>query len=307
MWLRCRRALSLAFTGLVLVLMVHLARRLDWAGALDAVQDLPTSTLLAAAALALTSHLLYSTFDLVGRQQTGHGLPVPSVMAVAFTSYAFNLNLGTLVGGLAMRYRLYGRLGVAAGSVTRVLALSMLTNWSGYLVLAGTLVLWQPPPLPPAWAPPGAVRVAVGLVLLGLPLAYLVACSGARRRLWVFWGHPLQAPSGRVALLQLVQSVANWLLMAAICWVLLQQRLPFATVLGVLLLAAVAGVVTHVPAGLGVLEAVFLTLLAPPLAQGPLLAALLAYRALYYLAPLAVAAAMLFVIGRRVGPPAPAG
>ena len=59
--------------------------------------------------------------------------------------------------------------------------------------------------------------------------------------------------------------------------------------LGVLLTGALAGAVTHIPAGLGVLEAVFIALLAPPMSRGEVLAALLAYRALYYLAPLLIA------------------
>ena len=59
--------------------------------------------------------------------------------------------------------------------------------------------------------------------------------------------------------------------------------------LAVLLVAAVAGVITHVPAGLGVLEAVFVALLSHQLPQGQLLGALLAYRAIYYLLPLAIA------------------
>ena len=32
-------------------------------------------------------------------------------MTVTFVSYVFNLNLGSLVGGVAFRYRLYSRLG----------------------------------------------------------------------------------------------------------------------------------------------------------------------------------------------------
>ncbi|MGJ7583533.1 UPF0104 family protein, partial [Variovorax sp. RHLX14] len=55
------------------------------------------------------------------------------------------------------------------------------------------------------------------------------------------------------------------------------------------LVAAVAGVITHVPAGLGVLEAVFVALLAHEVPQAKLLGALLAYRGLYYLLPLVVA------------------
>ena len=66
-------------------------------------------------------------------------------------------------------------------------------------------------------------------------------------------------------------------------------------VVGVLLLAAVAGVVTHVPAGLGVLEAVFVACLSD-VGTTTVLAALLSYRAVYYLVPLALAS-----IGYAVG------
>jgi glycosyltransferase 2 family protein len=55
------------------------------------------------------------------------------------------------------------------------------------------------------------------------------------------------------------------------------------------LLAAVAGVATHVPAGLGVIEAVFVACLGAELGSTRVLAALLSYRAVYYLVPLALA------------------
>jgi uncharacterized membrane protein YbhN (UPF0104 family) len=64
----------------------------------------------------------------------------------------------------------------------------------------------------------------------------------------------------------------------------------------VLLVAAVAGVIAHVPAGLGVLEGVFVAFLGPTLGHGQVLAALIAYRALYYLAPLSIAAIAYFVL-----------
>jgi len=71
--------------------------------------------------------------------------------------------------------------------------------------------------------------------------------------------------------------------------VLLQARIDYASVLSVLLIGAVAGVIAHIPAGLGVLEAVFVALLSHRLPQSDVLGAVLAYRAVYYLAPLALA------------------
>ena len=78
--------------------------------------------------------------------------------------------------------------------------------------------------------------------------------------------------------MQIGVSSVNWLLIAGVLFLLLQREIPYHTVLATLLVAAIAGVLTHVPAGLGVLEAVFVTLLSSKMATSGLLAALLAYR-----------------------------
>ena len=70
-------------------------------------------------------------------------------------------------------------------------------------------------------------------------------------------------------------------------------------ILGILLISCVAGVVAHIPAGLGVLETVFLALLHGQLAQGTLVAALLGYRTLYYLVPLLLAVLTYLILEKR--------
>ena len=71
-----------------------------WTGAPSSrvVQGYTAATLLLAGGLAAASHGLYSCYDLIGRRQTGHALRARQVLATAFVSYAFNLNLGALVG-----------------------------------------------------------------------------------------------------------------------------------------------------------------------------------------------------------------
>jgi uncharacterized membrane protein YbhN (UPF0104 family) len=90
-------------------------------------------------------------------------------------------------------------------------------------------------------------------------------------------------------------------------YVLLRGHIDYGSVLGTLLVAAVAGVITHIPAGLGVLEAVFVALLGSRLDTHTLLAALLAYRALYYLVPLLLATGVYFSLERRATAQRPEG
>jgi len=291
-WAAIRRAATVLFALLVVGLLVHHARTVDWGAVLASVRATPLQTLGTAGGLALASYAVYCSFDLIGRWHTDHELRPIEVMGVAFTSYAFNLNFGSLVGGVAFRYRLYGRFGLHATTTSGILALSLATNWLGYFFLAGGLFLWRPLALPPTWAIGSeGLRIVGALLWLGVA-GYLAMCAFARGHVLHLRGHGLELPSIRIALLQIAVASLNWLLIGGVLHVLLQQRIDYASVLSVLLVGAVAGVVTHVPAGLGVIEAVFVALLGHRVAQGDLLGALLVYRAIYYLAPLACAAAL---------------
>jgi uncharacterized membrane protein YbhN (UPF0104 family) len=291
-WPAFKRVATFAFFALVLWLVVTHARTVDWPDVLRAIRAYPLHVLLTAAGLALASHALYATFDLISRRYSGHQLGTPAVLATTFISYAFNLNFGSLVGGLAFRFRLYSRQGLEASVISRIFGFSMLTNWLGYIVLAGALCLLQPIALPPEWAVGQLALRAIGAALLALAAAYLALCGLSTRRSWQWRKLELTLPSLRMALLQLAVSCANWMLIGSVVYTLLQPHTSYPIALTVLLAAAVAGVVTHVPAGLGVLEAVFVSFLTPQVAQSEVLAALLVYRAVYYLIPLALALAV---------------
>ncbi|RYF31838.1 MAG: UPF0104 family protein [Comamonadaceae bacterium] len=295
-WPWAKRIVVVGFLLFVVTLLTIQARTIEWGEVFATMRAYPLTVLLAGAALAALSHLIYSTFDLVGRHYTGHSLPVPTVMAITFVSYAFNLNLGTLVGALGMRVRLYSRLGLAPGDIARIVGTSMLTNWLGYFLLAGLAFMWWPLQLPDEWHLGVKALRGVGAVLVLVALAYLLMCAVSKRREWTVRGHEIALPGFRIALVQLLLSCANWAVMGAAMYVLLQGKVAYPMVLGVLLIGAVAGLLSRVPAGLGVLEAVFVALLAPPLSNIALIAAVLCYRAVYYWAPLAVATALYLLM-----------
>jgi uncharacterized membrane protein YbhN (UPF0104 family) len=284
------------------VLLIEMGRRWDWARAMEALRSIPLGVLLAGVGFAALGHLLYAGYDVLGRepdpQVAGRGAEVPSrwVLAVGFVSFAFKLNLGTLIGGIALRYRLYSRLGLSVDETTRILASSVLTNWLGYLGLVGLLLLIRPPELPPGWGLGDMMLQGVAVASLAVTIGYAAACHWAEGHQWRIRGHVITLPSLRMALAQLGLSAMHWLLTAAVCWVLLERQVDFGSVLNALLVSAVAGLVTHVPGGLGVLEAIFITLLRNEAPEPMLLAALLGYRVIFYLLPLVLAAALFFVI-----------
>jgi glycosyltransferase 2 family protein len=294
-WPWTRRLLTLLFFISVVALLVHYTRNLDWGEVWASVRNTPGPALAAAIVLAAASHLLYSCFDLIGRRYTGHDLSAPSVMAVNFISYAFNLCLGSLVGAVGFRYRLYSHLGLDNGVITRILSMSVLTNWLGYKLLAGWLFVVHPLPLPPGWqiGYHGLQWLGAGLMLISL--GYVGACARLGDHVWNWRGHELYLPPWRMAALQMAVSCVNWSLMAGVIFVLLREQVAYTDVLTVLLIGAIAGVVAHVPGGLGVFEFVFIALLSYRIPATQLLGALLGYRAIYYIAPL-MAAALLYLV-----------
>jgi glycosyltransferase 2 family protein len=288
-WRKAKQIASWALALLVLVLLAHQAGTVDWRAVMQALLQQPPVALAIAAALALLSHTLVSSYDLVARHETGHRLSAPRTLGIAAMCYAFNLNFGSLVGALAMKLRLYARAGLQARQAARIIVVAVVTNWVGYLALGGLVLALAPPELPSQidWSPT-TVR-GIGAVMLALAAAYLALCAWRH-------GHQLRVRAMRfapplpvVALWQLAVSMANWSLMGLIVWLLLGRAVPYTDVLPVLLLAAVAGVATHVPAGIGVIEAVFVACLGAELGSTRVLAALLSYRAVYYLVPLALA------------------
>ena len=298
-WPWAKRALTLAFFGLIAWLLIRHARAIEWSEVWTSIRNHPRWSLALGAALAFSSHLLYACIDLFGRAHTRHGLPKPMVMLTAFVSYAFNLNMGALVGGIAFRYRLYARMGLDTVTTSQVLAMSMLTNWLGYALLAGMVFLFRPFPVPEDWAIGTVALRVLGAGLICVAVGYVAMCAFSTKRDWSLRGHELRLPSLRFALLQLAMSTLSWALIGGIIYALLQARIDYFSVLGVLLVAAVAGVITHVPAGLGVLEAVFVALLSNQMPAPQLLAGLLVYRGMYYLAPLMIATVLHLVLEAR--------
>ncbi|PRN02638.1 hypothetical protein A0O30_22190 [Pseudomonas sp. LLC-1] len=296
---RGKRVLTMAFLILVPVLLYLLARNLDWNEVRQSLLAYKPGTLVIGLAIALCSYLTFTSYDLLARAYTGHHLPVRQVLPIAFVCYAFNLNFTTWVGGVALRYRLYSRLGLDTPTITRILTLGLLTNWMGYMLLAGTVFALGLVELPSNWAVGATGLRLIGVLLLGIAVSYLLACGFAKKRTWRWRNHEVTLPSLRLALYQVVLGASNWALMALLIFWLLPGEAFYPSILGILLISCVAGVVAHIPAGLGVLEAVFLALLHGQMAQGTLVAALLGYRTLYYLLPLLLAVITYLILEKR--------
>jgi uncharacterized membrane protein YbhN (UPF0104 family) len=283
-----KRWLGIAFALGMLGLVAWAARRVQWPEVLQALKAYDPALLGWAALVAAAGHLLYSLYDRLAMAWSGQDLATHRVMQVSLSSYAFNLNFGTLIGGLGSRVRMYSRLGLDGDAIGRVIAFSLTTNWAGYALLGGGVFVLGKVSPPSDWSIGQETLRLLGAAMWLLVAGYLLACGLSKKRSFSVRGHRIELPSFRTALLQLGLSSAHWMTVAAALYLLLQQQVAYPMVLAVFLVGAIAGAAAHIPAGLGVLETVFLAMLVPPLQQTAVLAALLAFRAVFYLIPLAV-------------------
>jgi uncharacterized membrane protein YbhN (UPF0104 family) len=299
-WLKWgKRAFTLFFFIAVPVLLFTLMKNLDWNEVMHALESYKASTLALGFVIAAGSYLTYCGFDVLARRYTEHKLSVKQIIPVTFVCYAFNLNLSSWVGGIALRYRLYSRLGLDVPTITRILSLSLITNWLGYMLLAGFVFAGDFVDLPEGWKIGDTTLQLIGFVLLAVCFAYFAACRFSKKRTWTVRKQQLVLPSLNQALRQALLGALNWGLMALLIYVLLPEKAFYPAVLGILLISSIAGVIAHIPAGLGVLETVFITLMQHQFSKGQLLAALIGYRVIYFLIPLMLALVVYVVLEKR--------
>jgi len=260
-----------------------------------AVKNLPPRQLVHAALWTALSYFVLTGYDALALTTLKIKLPFRRTVLASFLGYVFSNNLGlSVLGGGAARWRVYSGFGLSTFDIAKVVAICAATFWLGILALAG-LVLAGAPELivgnlrftgfhVPTWAARG-----IGALLLATAAAYIVLC--ALRRAPLAWRkHEIALPTPAIATTQVVLSIADWCVAAAVLWALLppDPELTYPRLLGVFLTAQIVAVASHVPGGLGIFEVLVLALLKQDDPTPELLGALLAYRILYYLVPLAI-------------------
>jgi phosphatidylglycerol lysyltransferase len=261
----------------------------------DYLRALPPLKVLLAIVLAILAYTMLTGYDFMAMQYIENRLDYRRIGFASFVGFALNNNVGLSgLAGSSYRYRLYSAWGLSAPEIARVITFSLVTMWLGFLFLAGSAFVLRPVDIPPELRMPFATTQPLGILLLIPALGYLVLVF-TRRRPVTIRSFQFLLPSGKLGLAQLVISALEWLLVGLVLFVLLPEGhgIPVVMFIGAYLVAQCAGLLSNLPGGLGVFEAVMIVLLSDSLPAAALLGSILAYRGIYYLMPLFVAAVML--------------
>ena len=272
---------------------------ITWSAVLDAMGNVSTGSIVIAVLITLANFVLLTGYDLIAVRYLKKELSIKKIMMGAVIGYALSNILGWLIGGNAVRYRLYSKWGFSLVEFIAFISILSITFWLGLFLLAGLSFVVLPVRIPPRIEEDFPLHpVVLGWVLLTLVAAYLLSSALIRKPLkWK--GSSISLPPFRLSLMQVVVSAGDFALASTVLYVLLPsgirglEEVNFTTILVAYLVAMIIVVNVHVPGGFGVLEVTVLYMM-PDSAGVQVTAALILFRIIYYFIP-AIVALILFL------------
>jgi len=289
-WARLRPWL-LAVVGVALAALVGVALRrlldeVHYAGVMAAMDATPAPRIWLAVLATAFSYLALSRYDASALRHVGAKVGEPTILFTSFVAYALSntIGLGPLSGGV-VRMRLYSAAGVEPPQIARVIVFNAAAFGLGMMFFGAIGLLWGAHDVAALLHTRGWLVRLLAAAMLLLLIGFLWLCV---RRRTVQFGRALRLrlPPAELALRQLVISAIELAASATVLWLLLPAGgIPLPAFVGFYAIAVTAGIVSHVPGGVGVFETVLIQLL-PGGPTAELVSAVLLYRFIYYFIPL---------------------
>lgn len=286
-------AASVAIATLALYVLYRTFQRISFADVLVNIRALPRDRLLLASACAAVAFATLAAYEVVVVRYVKQCIGWAKPVITALIAFPLGHGLGqTVLSGSAIRYRMYAPAGFSATEVGATVLLCGLPYVLAFGLLIDLALVFASEQLEPLFRIPARWLFALGCVGLVKDAAYLffVYRREAPIRLG---GWSVRLPTMRLTLLQVVVGLVDVCLVASVLYLLLPSSagVAFLPFLAVYLASILVGVLSHVPAGLGVLESMLLLLL-PHVPPEQLLAAVLIYRVIYEVVPFVIALAL---------------
>ncbi|WP_341528642.1 lysylphosphatidylglycerol synthase domain-containing protein [Nostoc sp. UHCC 0302] len=262
---------------------------------INSIKAITSIHLLSALGLTTLSYLVLTLYDVLACYQIRQRLPYLKIILAAFSGHAISNSVGfAVLTGSAVRYRLYSNWGLSVVDIAQIIAFSNLSFWLGLFAIGGIGFIIEPLTIPKLLHLPFTSAHSLGWIFLALVVCYVLGSFRLKQPLKIrSWR--ISFPSPKFALIQLVIASADWVLAAGVLYILLIDVTDFSypSFFSIYFLAQIAGIISHVPGGLGVFETVILWFEADNNNMATVFGILLTYRLIYYLLPLGVAILLL--------------
>lgn len=280
---------------------------------------IPPEAFFHAGLATLVAYAALAWYDRISLLHLGKekGISWPYIATCSFVTYALSHNIGASVfsGGM-VRYRAYTAKGLTAAEVAVLVALCSFTFAFGTILLMGLVLLYEPQILRPltrlsTWFALGDDTARLlGAGMLAFVALYTIG-SWLKFRPLRIGKFELIYPRLRIVARQYLAAPLELAGAAGIIYFALpaEGNPGFMIVLGAFLLSFSAGLLSQVPGGVGVMEAVFLAVM-PGMPAPAVFAALLIWRLFYLIIPLVISLPVVLAFeraqlkrGTRIAPP----
>jgi phosphatidylglycerol lysyltransferase len=286
---------------LVSVLLASLAawvlwrtfQRISFADVLVQMRAVPASKLALAGLCAAAALTVLASYEVAVVRYVKHCIGRAKPMLTAYIAFPLGHAIGqAMLSGGALRYRMYTPAGFSATEVGATVLLANLPYALGVGLLLDISLVAAAEMLEPMFRVSSGWLRALGIFGLCKDAGY-VALILLRKKPIKLGGWSVNLPTPAMTALQLVVGLADIFLVSSVLYLMLPESIGLAYLpfLGAYLASILAGVLSHVPAGLGVLESMLLLLL-PDVPPEQLLAAVLMYRVIYEIIPVLLALAL---------------
>lgn len=288
-WTTARRMSAPFLIMGVSIWMLHNVIDLNALTSLPAkVAALPLGLLTVAGLLCALSFWAVARYDGLAHRHFGTDVDPRLARRSGFAAIAVAQTVGFgVLSGTAVRWRMLPELGLIGA--LQVATFVSVTFMAAFAFVASLACLILPTPI---WMTQPAIFLAVGLPLALLSLSFAPVFAPLRRKVQI----PSLRTAGHLlcwtALDVIAASLALYLLLPA-------DTLSFAVFLPVFLLALGAAMASGAPGGVGPFELTLISLL-PQVPTAELVAAIIAFRALYYALPALIAVVVLFSTKRPI-------
>ena len=278
--------LGIGLFALGLFALLHLLKPVNLDEVMAHARATPPAVLLAAVLGTAVAYAALVGYDVLALRFIGRRLPGRVVALGGFLAYAFGNTIGVaVVSGGAVRYRIYSAFGLNALEVATVSGYIAVALGTG-LTLIGLAALAVQPHVVTAVLPlaPEVIRWGSTVALVA-SLAVILWISWGNRSVRI-WKLELRLPSPRNLAGQLAVMIVDVVAAAFTLWVLMPAGVPdFAFFVAIYSIGMMVGILSHVPGGVGVFEAVVISTMPPDVPVSEVAAALLMFRMIYYLLP----------------------
>lgn len=267
---------------------------------------IPTSGYVFAVLSTLAAYWALAWYDriaLIHLDRT-KGISWLFITVCSFVTYAISHNIGgSVFSGGMVRYRAYTSKGLTPAEVAVLVALCSFTFAFGTILLGGLVLLFEPHIVQPLLKlgklnVSNSVMMAIGGGLIVLCLLYTLG-AWLKFKPLVIRNFKLEYPGLNVVWRQWIAAPLELLGAAGIIYFALPEagNPGYFVVLGAFLLSFSAGLLFQVPGGIGVMETVFIAVM-PGMSATSVFAALLVWRLLYLIIPLALSIPIVLLFER---------